>query len=112
LTYYQAIFGGELQLFTYEQFGRADGPAEAIAHGELQGPVRLSASDDADTPPTTTGLMLTILGLEPDVQREWFDLLAADGEVLDVLQRRPWGDFDGQVVDRFGLRWLIGFKGD
>ena len=25
---------------------------------------------------------------------------------------QPWGATDGQVVDRFGLHWLIGFEGD
>ena len=27
----------------------------------------------------------------------------------DPLQKRPCGDDDGQVRDRFGLTWLIGF---
>ena len=35
LTFYQGVFGGELQLHTYKQFQREDGPGEAIAHGEL-----------------------------------------------------------------------------
>jgi PhnB protein len=26
-----------------------------------------------------------------------------------MLQARPWGDFDGTLVDRYGIRWLIGF---
>jgi PhnB protein len=28
------------------------------------------------------------------------------------LQARPWGASDGQVIDRFGLHWLIGFEGE
>jgi PhnB protein len=28
------------------------------------------------------------------------------------LQSRPWGASDGQVIDRHGLHWLIGFEGD
>ena len=30
--------------------------------------------------------------------------------MIDDLQQRPWGAFDGQVVDRYGLHWLIGFE--
>jgi PhnB protein len=26
------------------------------------------------------------------------------------LQVRPWGASDGQVIDRYGLHWLIGFE--
>jgi PhnB protein len=29
---------------------------------------------------------------------------------VDDLQARPWGASDGQVIDRFGLHWLIGFE--
>jgi PhnB protein len=31
---------------------------------------------------------------------------------VDDLQTRPWGASDGQVVDRFGLHWLIGFEAE
>ena len=34
------------------------------------------------------------------------------GRVVDDLQTRPWGASDGQVIDRYGLHWLIGFEGD
>ena len=39
----------------------------------------------------------------------WYDTLAADGRVIDALQKRPWGDYDGTLIDRYGIRWLIGF---
>jgi PhnB protein len=29
---------------------------------------------------------------------------------VDHLQKRPWGAFDGQVIDRFGLHWLVGYE--
>lgn len=29
--------------------------------------------------------------------------------MIDALQKRPWGDYDGTVIDRYGIRWLIGF---
>lgn len=112
LTFYADVFGGEASLHTFEQFNRADGPADAIAHGELSGPVGLAASDTAgDEPPLRVeGMRLALLGTaEPDTMRRWFARLAEDGTVADDLQERPWGDWDGQVVDRFGVPWLIGF---
>ena len=42
--------------------------------------------------------------------RIWFEQLSEGGTVMDPLQVRPWGDSDGQVVDRFGVHWLIGFQ--
>jgi hypothetical protein len=32
--------------------------------------------------------------------------LGHGGDAAD-LQTRPWGASDGQVIDRYGLRWLI-----
>lgn len=47
---------------------------------------------------------------DSDTLTRWFDGLADGGTVLDPLQARGWNASDGQVVDRFGLRWLIGFE--
>jgi len=37
LTFYGGIFGCAVQLHTFAEFNRADGPADAIAHGYLAG---------------------------------------------------------------------------
>jgi uncharacterized protein YndB with AHSA1/START domain len=36
--------------------------------------------------------------------------LSADGSVLDPLSPKPWGASDGQVIDRHGLHWLVGYE--
>ncbi|MGG5170902.1 VOC family protein [Pseudarthrobacter sp. J1738] len=113
LTFYQGIFGGELALFTYEEFNRTDGPPTAIAHGELRGPISISGSDAAEGEASVRveGLLLSLLGTaEPEVLHEWFNKLAEGGSALDPLAVRPWGGSDGQVTDKYGLRWLIGYE--
>lgn len=114
LTFYAEVFGGRVQLHTYEEFHRTDGPADAIAHGYLvDSPVSLFASDAAGDEPTVQceGVMFSLLGTASrDDLSEWFAGLSQGGHVVDDLQRRPWGDWDGQVIDRFGLRWLIGLE--
>ena len=115
LSAYQRMFGGELSLHTRGDLQRTDEPLDAIGHGQLTGPITIFGSDAADgeDPVHTTGLMLALLGAgDPDTSRRWFDALADGGTVVDDLQRRPWGDWDGQVIDRFGLHWLIGFQPD
>jgi PhnB protein len=58
-------------------------------------------------------MMLSLLGAAPPpMLRSWFARLSDGGRVVDDLQARPWGDTDGQVIDRYGLHWLIGFEGD
>ena len=113
LAFYQGVFGGELILNTYGDFSREDGPAEAIAHGMLRGPVSLFAADAAVGEETfhSTGLMFSLLGTsDPQTLREWFAQLAEGGTVLDDLQERAWGASDGQVRDRYGVHWLVGFE--
>jgi PhnB protein len=57
--------------------------------------------------------MLSLLGtaVAPTL-KDWFARLSEGGRVVDDLQVRPWGASDGQVIDRYGLHWLIGFEGD
>jgi PhnB protein len=115
LVFYHRIFGGDLTLNTYGDFNRNDGPADAIAHGILRGPVSLFAADAAPGEDTfhSSGLMFSLLGTaDAQVLRGWFAQLAEGGTVLDDLQARAWGATDGQVVDRFGVRWLVGFEGE
>lgn len=113
LNFYAQIFGGELELYTYQEFGRNDGPPSAIAHGVLSGPVALAGSDAAVGQPAVRieGLMLSLLGTaEPAILHEWFDQLSRGGTDIDPLAQRSWGDWDGQVTDRYGLCWLIGYQ--
>lgn len=116
LIFYGDVFGCAVQLHTFEEFDRTDGPAEAVAHGYLvDGPVALFAADatGGDAALRSEGLMFAVLGTAaPSVLRAWFARLAEGGRVVDDLQARPWGATDGQVVDRYGLHWLIGFEGD
>lgn len=116
LTFYGHVFGGSVQLHTFEDFNRTDGPAEAIAHGYLEdGPVQLFAADVAgdQLPLRVEGLMLSLLGTaDASTLKEWFAKLSEGGKVVDDLQVRPWGASDGQVIDRYGLLWLIGFEND
>ena len=47
---------------------------------------------------------------EPAILHEWFDKLCIDGSAIEPLTPKPWGASDGQVTDRHGLRWLIGYE--
>lgn len=113
LGFYADVFGGELSLHTRADFGATDGDPEAIAHGVLDGVVALAGSDaPADGQSVRfEGLMLSLLGAaEPEVLHEWFDRLSEGGRVVDPLAPKPWGASDGQVIDRHGLHWLVGYE--
>jgi PhnB protein len=103
-------------LQSFAEFGRTDGPADAIAHGYLaDGPISLFAADVSgdELSLRCEGIMLSLLGAAaPHTLRDWFARLSDGGRVIDELQTRTWGATDGQVIDRHGIHWLIGFEGD
>lgn len=116
LTFYGDVFGCAVRLHTFQDFNRNDGPADAIAHGALtDGPVALAGADVSgdERPVRVEGMMLALLGTaNPSTLRTWFSRLSEGGRVVEDLQKRPWGASDGQVIDSYGLHWLIGFEGD
>jgi len=114
LSFYRDVFGGELQLFDYAAAGRHDGPGDAVAHGQLSGPVELAGADAGadDDAVQMSGMFLSLLGTaDAATLTRWYERLAADGRAITPLEKRPWGDHDGTLVDRYGIRWLIGFQG-
>ena len=113
LRFYQRIFGGELTLLTNTDMGRTDAPAELICHGALSGPVPLYGADAVNGEATVSmeGMSVALVGTaDGETLTRWFECLSDGGTVLDPLQVRPWGDVDGQVRDRYGVRWLIGYQ--
>ena len=61
----EEVFGGELVLNTLADFGREDGPGDAVAHGMLEGPVGLFAADAGPGEPSLQldgVLVLCVLG--------------------------------------------------
>lgn len=113
LTFYRDLFGGDLEVHTYADLGNTEGSPDAVAHGILSGPVALFASDTAGDEPALhiAGVMFSLLGTaDPTTLESWFAALAEGGVVVDALQERPWGAHDGQVTDRFGVPWLIGYE--
>jgi len=113
LDLYASVFGGEVSSWSYAEMGRHDGPGDAVAHGQLAGPVELAAADAGadDDAVQMSGMFLSLLGTaDAATLTRWFDALAADGRVLDAMHERPWGGVDGTVVDRYGIRWLIGYE--
>lgn len=114
LEFYADVFGGELQLNTYADMSNNAGPGDAIAHGVLSGgPVSLFGADAGpdEAAVRVEGILLSLLGTaEPDVLHRWFDRLAEGGSIVDPLAPKPWGASDGQVIDQFGIPWLIGYE--
>jgi PhnB protein len=113
---YQRIFGGDLRINTFGEFGSPDESIkDQIMHAMLETPqgYTLMASDTppgmAFTPGTTN--TVSISGDPGDNLREFWDKLA-DGATINVpLEKQMWGDEFGQLTDKFGTPWMINIVG-
>ena len=95
LQFYGDDIDCTVELPTFQEFNRTDGPAKAIAHGSLmEGPVVLFGADALGNEQSVRcgGLMLSLLGTAtPSVLKGWTAKLSDGGRVVEDLRGRPWG---------------------
>jgi PhnB protein len=117
MEFYQSVFGGQLDVTT---FGEMDGmdvsEAESgqVMHSLLvvSDSVRLMGSDvpskmEGDYP----NGQVSLSGDDKDTLQGWFAGLSEGGTVGMPLDKAPWGDWFGQLTDRFGVSWLVNISG-
>lgn len=111
LEFYQQVFGGELTLSTFGEYGMADTPqADQIMHGQLETPLGFTLMA-SDTPPGmdyVEGARITVAITGDDVNelRGYFEKLSEGAEVTVPLDKQMWGDEYGSLTDRFGIPWM------
>ncbi|MET9225376.1 VOC family protein [Lentzea sp. NPDC003310] len=115
MEFYHSVFGGELKMNTFGEFGMQDTPqADQIMHAQLETELGYTIMA-SDTPPGMeyrSGSRITVsLSGDEEVLREYFDKLAVGGEVGTPLEKQMWGDEYGDLVDRFGVNWMVNLGG-
>jgi PhnB protein len=112
LEFYKDVFGGDLNVNTFADFGQPDSPdADKIMHGQLESPsgYTLMASDTPAGMERSAGTNITVSlsGDDADELRGYWDKLSAGGTVTMPLEKQMWGDEFGMCVDRFGVPWMV-----
>jgi PhnB protein len=116
MEFYRQVFGGELTLTTFAEFGLTDIPnPEYVMHARLDAAAGyvLMASDTAPGMTVTPGSAVTISisGDDGEALHGYWNALAGDGTVTLALERQMWGDEFGMLTDRFGIDWMINISG-
>jgi PhnB protein len=112
MTFYQTVFGGELTLHTFADFGVADAPAEGVMHSELRADGFTVMGADAFNEPTdgwgTNRVHAAFMSDEFDRVRGFYDRFVERGaEVVAPLEKQVWGDFYGELADPWGIAWMF-----
>ena len=117
LAFYHSVFGGELHMSTYADGGMPHQPEEAqkIMHGQLDAPngMTLMVSDGpAGMPiPSESNISVSLSGDDEATLRGYWNGLAAGGQPMMPLEKAPWGDTFGMLVDKFGVSWMVNIAG-
>ncbi|HRA07075.1 MAG TPA: VOC family protein [Propionicimonas sp.] len=111
MTYYQSVFGGELSISSFGDYGMDAMPADGTMHAELKHPgFTIMASDAMPGAEQTWGgtrVYVAFMGDEADAMLGWYHRLAEDGRPGMPLEKQAWGDMYGDVMDKFGIEWMF-----
>jgi PhnB protein len=113
MDFYKSIFGGKLVISTFKEYHASKDPSQdnLVMHAELQGDngITFYASDTPRPmeyrPPA--GISMSLTGDNEKELTAYFNKLSAGGKVTMPLAKAPWGDTFGQLIDKFGIAWLV-----
>jgi PhnB protein len=116
LTFYQAIFGGEVTFaMRYRDVPPGEHPsppemADKIMHATLRaGEVTMMAADSmrlrAGVAAERVALSVALATVEEGGRI--FAALADGGTVLAPYEKQFWGSTFGMLTDRFGIDWMV-----
>ncbi|MER6157876.1 VOC family protein [Streptomyces sp. NPDC001868] len=112
MEFYQEVFGGDLTLNTFGEFGQPDAPeSDKIMHGALETPSGFMIMG-ADTPPGMpytpgTNFSVCLNGDDEAALRGYWEKVSAGASVSVPLDKQMWGDVFGMCTDRFGVPWMV-----
>jgi PhnB protein len=110
MEFYQSVFGGELNVNTFGEYGDAGNP-NGIMHAQLETPAgfTLMASDTHSSMTLEQGssISVSVSGEDEAELRGYWDKLVDRGEVTMALEKQVWGDIFGMVKDQYGVSWMI-----
>jgi len=117
MIFYQSVLGGELAISTFGEYQVSEDPAEAdkVMHAMLTSPSGLVLMG-ADVPNSMeltpgTNFAVSLFGNDEEELSGYWERLVDGGNVLEPLEKAPWGDSFGMVIDRFGIQWMVNISG-
>lgn len=128
LEFYQSVFGGQVTIATYGDFGMpkeapgADNVVFGQVHNDdgfrvmaydIPGPSEASSNKAGSTRRengvtiTDQPFFLSVRGESPDEVQGYWDALAAGASIVEPLAASAWSPGFGMLTDRFGVTWSI-----
>jgi PhnB protein len=118
MEFYQSVFGGELTVSTFGEFGVSDDADEKdkVMHSQLEAPndLVLMAADVPNSMEYTAGnnVSVSLSGEDEAALTEYWNGISAGATIEEQLTTAPWGDTFGMCTDKFGIHWMVNITGD
>lgn len=113
-AFYHSVFGGQLDVTTFGDFGVPDAPPEQIMHVSLiTDTFTLMGSDVPTSMDYDAGARIQVMlhGDDEATLRRWWEGLRQGADVETDLAPQMWGDVYGALTDRFGVGWQVNITG-
>jgi PhnB protein len=114
LEFYQAVFGGEITLVTYQDAHNVQDPSEAtqIMWGQVQGDngIHVMAYDVPVRMPYEQGVnsvFVSVRGKNTEEITSYWKGLSEGASVVYGLAPANWSPLYGMLKDRFGVVWVL-----
>ncbi|HYJ69314.1 MAG TPA: VOC family protein [Nocardioidaceae bacterium] len=113
IEFYHSVFGGELTINTFEEFGASVDPDEGkkVMHSMIttDAGLALMAADTPNHMDYSPGgsISISLSGDDDATLRDFWGKLSDGGTVVVPLEKAPWGDTFGMCTDKFGTAWLV-----
>ena len=128
LEFYQSVFGGQVTIATYGDFGmpKEIPGAENVVFGKVESehgfrvmaydiPGQTGGSVDAagsthrenGTTLTTQSFFVSVQGETLDEVEGYWAALSVGGSVVEPLAASAWSPGFGMLTDRFGVTWIL-----
>ncbi len=111
MEFYKSVFGGDLKLNTFGDYGAQGDEANKIMHAQLETDdgYTLMASDTPEGMTHNPGdnITISLSGDDAETLRGYWQQLSEGGTVTMPLERQMWGDEFGQCTDKFGIPWMV-----
>ncbi len=119
-NFYKSVLGGDFaQLMRFKEVpgggGQPESEGEKIMHIALpvgNGNMLMATDVTGNMPRVTFGTAYSIM-VSPETEDEAhqiFDGLSEGGRIQMPLEKMFWGDWFGQLTDKFGVQWMMNYS--
>ncbi|UQW97245.1 VOC family protein [Rummeliibacillus sp. G93] len=110
-NFYVEALGGEI--ITLKTYGETPGTPEAIKDKVMHLAVKVAGgntlmmSDTLEQAPLNTTISLALTYDSEDDAKEVYAKLGEGGEFKHPFEKQVWGEYYGDLVDKYGVTWMV-----